>query len=52
MPSGLSTFSTLMAVSMSEPARQGPFEPAQVFDGDIADTAAVQAWAVAIASKP
>jgi hypothetical protein len=51
MPSGLSTFSTMMAVEVSEPPRIGPFEPQQVFDGDIADTAAVQAWAVAIASK-
>ena len=51
MPSGLSTFSTMMAVDVSEPPRIGPFEPQQVFDGDIADTAAVQAWAIAIAAK-
>ena len=51
MPSGLSTFSTLMAIDVSEPPRIGPFEPQQVFDGDIADTTAVQAWAIAIASK-
>jgi hypothetical protein len=52
MPSGLSTFSTLMAVDVAEPPRIGPFKPQQVFDGDIADTAAVRAWALAIASKP
>lgn len=51
MPSGLSTFSTMMAVDVSEPSRIGPFEPQQVFDGDISDTAAVQAWVIAIAAK-
>ncbi len=52
MPSGLSTFSTMMAVAMSDPPRLGPFTPQSVFDGDIADTAAVQAWATAIAARP
>jgi hypothetical protein len=52
MPSGLSTFSTMMAVSPGTPLRLGPFSPARQFDGDIADTRAVEAWAVGIASQP
>lgn len=52
MPSGLSTFSTMMAVSPSTPLRLGPFEPAKRFEGDIADTKAVEAWAVGIATAP
>ena len=52
MPSGLSTFSTMMAVGMSGPPRIGPFTPQTAFDGDIADTAVVQAWATAIAATP
>jgi hypothetical protein len=50
MPSGLSTFSTMMAVSPGDPLRLGPFEPARRFDGDIADTRAVEAWAVGLAA--
>jgi hypothetical protein len=52
MPSSRSTFSTMMAFSPNAPARYGPFEPQQVFDGDITDTAAAEPWAVGIASRP
>lgn len=52
MPSGMATFSTMMAVSAGTPLRLGPFEPAHVFQGDIADTQAVEAWALGLAQAP
>ena len=52
MPSGMATFSTMMGVSAGTPLRLGPFEPAHVFQGDIADTQAVEAWALGLASAP
>jgi hypothetical protein len=51
LPSGLSTFSTMMAVSPDAPPRLGPFAPRETYQGDIGDTAAVEAWAVAIAGR-
>lgn len=50
LPSGLSYFSTLQAVAPSEPRQIGPFEPTQPFAGDIADTAAVEAWVLELTS--
>lgn len=47
MPSGLSTFSTLQAMAPSEPPSIGPFVPDRVYPGDIADTAALEAWVLA-----
>jgi hypothetical protein len=44
LPSGLSYFSTLQAFSPATPAQLGPFTPEVGYDGDIADTAALEAW--------
>ncbi len=44
LPSGLSMFSTLQAVSPASPGQIGPFAPEMVFEGSIADTAALEAW--------
>lgn len=44
LPSGLSTFSTLMGIMTESPLRIGPFVPKYEFDGDIADTAALEKW--------
>jgi hypothetical protein len=44
LPSGLSNFSTLQAVSPSDPPRYGPFAPAIPYGGDIADTRALEQW--------
>jgi len=44
LPSGLSTFSTLQAMDPDSPRNIGPFEPQFEFDGDIADTAALETW--------
>jgi hypothetical protein len=44
LPSGLSMFTTLQAIMPDAPYRLGPFLPAHVFPGDIADTAAVTRW--------
>lgn len=44
LPSGLGYFSTLQKADLSAPAEIGPYEPTHLFDGDIADTAAVQQW--------
>lgn len=47
LPSGLGFFSTLQEVDMSQPPQYGPFEPKYLYDGNIADTAAVQHWVAA-----
>lgn len=44
LPSGLSMFSTLQAVAPAEPSQIGPFAPEVRFEGNIADTAALEAW--------
>jgi hypothetical protein len=49
LPSGYSLFSTLESVDPGSPIEVGPFEPALAYDGDIADTAALEAWVVATA---
>jgi hypothetical protein len=49
LPSGYSMFSTLQAVAPGSPYQIGPFEPDLVYNGDIADTHALEAWVVATA---
>ena len=49
LPSGYSMFSTLESVDPSAPSQVGPFEPALPYDGDIADTKALEKWVVAVA---
>lgn len=44
LPSGLSIFSTLQAIMSAAPLQFGPFEPSLRYDGDMADTAALEAW--------
>jgi hypothetical protein len=51
MPSGLSTFSTMMGVSPSGAKRLGPFIPPRFYDGDIADNAKVETWVQTIAAR-
>ncbi len=47
LPSGYSLFSTLQSVvDPSGPERLGPFHPALTYDGDIADTAALEKWMI------
>ena len=48
LPSGLSRFSTQQAISPSAPLRYGPFVPAIAYDGDIADTTALERWVVSL----
>lgn len=52
LPSGLSKFSTLQAVSVSEPLRYGPFVPALAYPGDIADTQALEQWVLKQVNSP
>lgn len=47
MPSGLSAFSTLQALSPSSPARIGPLAPDRNYSGNIADTQALERWVAA-----
>jgi hypothetical protein len=49
LPSGYSMFSTLQSVDPSAPSQVGPFEPVLTYNGDIADTAALEAWVIATA---
>lgn len=49
LPSGYSLFSTLQVVDPSGPYQIGPFEPDLIYNGDIADTRALEAWVVATA---
>ena len=49
LPSGYSMFSTLQSVDPSGPSEVGPFEPALTYNGDIADTAELEAWVIAAA---
>jgi hypothetical protein len=44
MPSGLSMFSTLQALANGSDPKIGPFVPAILYDGDIADTASLESW--------
>jgi hypothetical protein len=51
MPSGLSTFSTMMGIDLNSPAREGPFVPSEVYEGDIRDTPKLEAWVLGIAAQ-
>ena len=51
LPSGLSTFSTLQAIESDMPRAIGPYAPDVPYDGDISDTAALEAWIAEIAAK-
>jgi hypothetical protein len=48
LPSGYSLFSTLQAIGGST-EQVGPFEPALSYDGDMADTAALEKWVISTA---
>jgi len=48
MPSGLSSFSTLQAISPDSPRQIGPFVPHIAFDGDLANDDAVEAWLIKV----
>ena len=52
LPSGLSKFSTLQAMSPAEPLQHGPYVPSVLYDGDIADTAALERWIVTLSTAP
>jgi hypothetical protein len=47
LPSGYSMFSTLESLAPDAPAQVGPYVPALTYSGDIADTAALEAWVIA-----
>jgi Peptidase family S41 len=49
LPSGYSMFSTLESVDPNSPSEVGPFDPVLTYDGDIADTEAVEKWIVQVA---
>jgi hypothetical protein len=49
LPSGYSMFSTLESVDPGSASEVGPFDPVLTYDGDIADTAALEAWVIATA---
>jgi hypothetical protein len=51
LPSGLAAASTLMAIT-SGPPQVGPFVPAIKFEGDIADTAALERWIAQLQAQP
>jgi hypothetical protein len=44
LPSGFATFSTLMALMPDAPPHIEPFVPDLPYEGDIADTAALETW--------
>jgi hypothetical protein len=47
LPSGYSQFSTLQSVvDPNGPGQVGPFQPTLSYNGDIADTAALEAWVI------
>ncbi len=49
LPSGYSMFSTLQSLDPGSPSQVGPFEPVLAYNGDIADTPALEAWVIATA---
>jgi hypothetical protein len=51
LPSGLSMFSTLQAVSPASPRQIGPFVPEVAFGGNIADTGAIEKWIAGLVSR-
>jgi hypothetical protein len=51
LPSGLSMFSTLQALDARAPSQLGPYVPARIFQGNIADTAALEKWIAGMVSS-
>lgn len=51
LPSGLSLFSTLEALQPSVPPQIGPYEPAIKYQGNIADTPALELWIERLAAQ-
>jgi hypothetical protein len=51
LPSGLSMFSTLQAVAPSSPSQMGPYVPEILFEGSIADTAALEKWVAGLVAR-
>jgi hypothetical protein len=49
LPSGYSMFSTLESVDPGSATEVGPYEPVLTYDGDIADTDALEKWVVDVA---
>ena len=49
LPSGYSMFSTLESVDPGSASEVGPFDPVLTYNGDIADTDALEKWVVAVA---
>jgi hypothetical protein len=49
LPSGYAMFSTLQSVDSSSPMQVGPFEPVLTYNGDIADTPALEKWVAEVA---
>jgi hypothetical protein len=49
LPSGYSMFSTLQSVDPGSASEVGPFDPVLTYDGDIADTDALEKWVVTVA---
>jgi hypothetical protein len=53
LPSGYSMFSTLQSVVDADgPWRVGPYEPAVLYSGDIADTPRLERWVLDLAVQP
>jgi hypothetical protein len=52
LPSGLSFASTLQKAAIGAPAQIGPYVPSRLFDGDISDSAALEAWVAATVKGP
>jgi hypothetical protein len=51
MPSGLSTFSTMMGIEPGAPMRIGPFSPECVYAGDIRDTSKIESWVLELMTR-
>jgi hypothetical protein len=51
LPSGLATFSTLRALMPDHPHDIGPYLPVHAWDGDMADTPALEAWIAGLARQ-
>jgi hypothetical protein len=51
LPSGLSIFSTLVAMMPDAPRKLGPYVPQYEYDGDISDTAALENWIPDVAMR-
>lgn len=52
LPSGLTNFSTLQKVVIGEDADIGPFTPAHVFPGSMAESAALEGWIAGLIAQP